>query len=49
SSKHGKFCIILKDLIRGISVFGGGIMLHGFISLTRNWTKEKAKFHHQLH
>ncbi|KAH6628951.1 acyltransferase-domain-containing protein, partial [Boeremia exigua] len=48
SSRHGTLCIVLKDSIKYIPVLGTGMMLYGFIFLTRDWKKDKAKFQHRL-
>ncbi|KAF9694916.1 hypothetical protein EKO04_007196 [Ascochyta lentis] len=48
SSMHGHLYIILKESIRYIPVLGTGMMLYGFIFLSRKWATDKQRFQYRL-
>ncbi|KAF1851172.1 acyltransferase-domain-containing protein [Cucurbitaria berberidis CBS 394.84] len=48
ASMHGHLYIILKESIRYIPILGTGMMLYGFIFLSRKWSTDKERFQHRL-
>jgi 1-acyl-sn-glycerol-3-phosphate acyltransferase len=48
SSMHGHLYIILKESIKYIPVLGTGMMLYGFIFLSRKWATDKHRFQYRL-
>lgn len=45
---HGHLYIILKESIKYIPILGQGMMLYGFIFLSRKWAKDKERFSYRL-
>jgi 1-acyl-sn-glycerol-3-phosphate acyltransferase len=45
---HGHIFIILKESLKYIPMIGPGMMLFGFIFLSRNWELDKPRFQHRL-
>jgi lysocardiolipin and lysophospholipid acyltransferase len=45
---HGHIFIILKDSLRAIPILGPGMMMFGFIFLSRHWETDKPRFQHRL-
>jgi 1-acyl-sn-glycerol-3-phosphate acyltransferase len=45
---HGHLYIILKDSLRWIPILGTGMMLFGFIFLSRKWATDQKRFQHRL-
>ena len=45
---HGHIYIILKESIKYIPILGTGMMLYGFIFLSRKWSTDKERFQHRL-
>lgn len=48
ASMHGHLYIILKESLKYIPVLGWGMMLYGFIFLSRKWSTDKERFQHRL-
>lgn len=48
SSMHGHIYIILKESIKYIPILGTGMMLYGFIFLSRKWATDKQRFQYRL-
>lgn len=45
---HGHLYIILKESIKYIPIIGTGMMLYGFIFLSRKWATDKERFQYRL-
>lgn len=45
---HGHLYIILKESIKYIPILGTGMMLYGFIFLSRKWATDKERFQYRL-
>lgn len=45
---HGHLYIILKESIKYIPVLGTGMMMYGFIFLSRKWATDKERFQYRL-
>lgn len=45
---HGHLYIILKESIKYIPILGTGMMLYGFIFLSRKWSSDKDRFQYRL-
>lgn len=45
---HGHLYIILKESIKYIPILGTGMMLYGFIFLSRKWSTDKKRFQYRL-
>lgn len=45
---HGHLYIILKESIRYIPILGTGMMLYGFVFLSRKWATDKQRFQYRL-
>jgi lysocardiolipin and lysophospholipid acyltransferase len=45
---HGHLYIILKESLKYIPILGTGMMLYGFIFLSRKWSTDKERFAHRL-
>ena len=45
---HGRIYIILKESIKYIPVLGTGMMMYGFIFLSRKWATDKERFQYRL-
>lgn len=48
SKLHGHLYIILKESIKYIPILGTGMMLYGFIFLSRKWATDKERFTYRL-
>ncbi|KAJ4366867.1 hypothetical protein N0V83_007395 [Neocucurbitaria cava] len=48
ASMHGHLYIILKESIKYIPILGTGMMLYGFIFLSRKWSTDKKRFQYRL-
>ena len=48
ANMHGHLYIILKESIRFVPVLGTGMMLYGFIFLSRKWATDKERFAYRL-
>ena len=48
SKMHGHLYIILKESIKYIPVLGTGMMMYGFIFLSRKWATDKERFQYRL-
>ncbi|KAI8941019.1 hypothetical protein NX059_002265 [Plenodomus lindquistii] len=48
ANMHGHLYIILKESIRFIPILGTGMMLFGFIFLSRKWSRDKDRFQYRL-
>lgn len=48
ANMHGHLYIILKESIKFIPILGTGMMLYGFIFLSRRWSADKGRFQYRL-
>ncbi|KAL6704550.1 hypothetical protein ACN47E_008060 [Coniothyrium glycines] len=48
ANMHGHLYIILKESIKYIPILGTGMMLYGFIFLSRKWATDKDRFQYRL-
>ena len=46
---HGHLYIILKESIKYIPFLGTGMMMYGFIFLSRKWATDKERFNRFFH
>ncbi|KAH7378377.1 acyltransferase-domain-containing protein [Phaeosphaeria sp. MPI-PUGE-AT-0046c] len=48
ASMHGHLYIILKESIKYIPIIGTGLMMYGFIFLSRKWATDQERFKYRL-